>query len=199
MNHTILERTANSLSENLHNIGEDPQVVDGDADLLENDPVMCLGGVFYMFARNMAGVTARRFADPVPDVLSGIVEFRCNRNNEGSFSAILNPCMRLFAVSSRIPSSVQTFPWQIVVRKFFSINCLPASSAAACNEARMLPSRARLLLIHVSLSTTCGPTGSPFPSNSTASKTRVPRPRSGSALYEDMVRIVRNVRVVELE
>jgi hypothetical protein len=42
MDGTILERTANSLTENCHNIGEAPHAIYGDAFLLENDPVVCL-------------------------------------------------------------------------------------------------------------------------------------------------------------
>jgi hypothetical protein len=38
MSNTILKRTANSLSENCHNIGEAPNAIYRDALLLENDP-----------------------------------------------------------------------------------------------------------------------------------------------------------------
>src|SRR5712671_665042 len=42
MDHIILERTANGLSENCHNIGEARYAIHGDAFLLENDPVVYL-------------------------------------------------------------------------------------------------------------------------------------------------------------
>ena len=42
MDRTILERTANSLSENCHNTGEAWHAIYGDADLLENVPAVRL-------------------------------------------------------------------------------------------------------------------------------------------------------------
>ena len=48
---TILERTADSLSESYYNIGESLYVIYGDAYLLENDPVMCLVMIFSTLLR----------------------------------------------------------------------------------------------------------------------------------------------------
>ena len=42
MERTILERTANGLSEDCHNIGEALNAIYGDAPLIENDPELCL-------------------------------------------------------------------------------------------------------------------------------------------------------------
>jgi hypothetical protein len=54
MDLTILEPTANSLSENFHDTGEALHTIYGDADLLENDPVVCLVCVSYMRMGNLS-------------------------------------------------------------------------------------------------------------------------------------------------
>jgi hypothetical protein len=64
MDREILERTANDLSENLHNIGENPYAIDSDADLLVNGPVVCLGIVSYSMKRNFIGSECPEISRP---------------------------------------------------------------------------------------------------------------------------------------
>ena len=60
MDSTILERTGYSLGEDYHNIGEARHSIYGDADLLENDPVVRLVLVSYMRTRTLETIESRR-------------------------------------------------------------------------------------------------------------------------------------------
>ena len=80
------------------------------------------------------------------------------------------------------PSSVRTSPWQIVVRKCLSINCLLLLSAASCNKVRMSPFCLQSVSTQASLRTTGGPICFPFPSNLTTSKMQVSQPQSDPVL-----------------
>ena len=53
MLHIIRERTADSLSENRHNIGETFDTIYGDAFLRETDPVVCLVCISWMRMRSL--------------------------------------------------------------------------------------------------------------------------------------------------